>query len=213
MVVDLPAPLGPRNPSTSPRETVNETSFTAAKGPKFLESLRISSIPPPRGGPLGPYSRHNRRHDSKAVHRPIPSRPPRRGPAVIRRIRLASGLVMLAYIAMHLLNHALGLVSIAAMGWALSQVVFPIWSFPPLQVALYGSLAVHYSLALWALWERQTLRLRGSEYLQIVLGFLIPLLIVGHVVGTRVADSFFGTQDLFYRYILYKYFVVSPLRS
>ncbi len=132
---------------------------------------------------------------------------------MIRRIRLASGLVMLAYIAMHLLNHALGLVSIAAMGWALSQVVFPIWSFPPLQVALYGSLAVHYSLALWALWERQTLRLRGSEYLQIVLGFLIPLLIVGHVVGTRVADSFFGTQDLFYRYVLYKYFVVSPLRS
>ena len=30
---------------------------------------------------------------------------------MIRRIRLASGLVMLGYVAMHLLNHALGLVS------------------------------------------------------------------------------------------------------
>src|SRR6185503_7200542 len=29
MVVDLPAPLGPRNPSTSPRSTVKETSSTA----------------------------------------------------------------------------------------------------------------------------------------------------------------------------------------
>ena len=45
---------------------------------------------------------------------------------MIRRIRLASGLVMLAYVTMHLLNHALGLVSIPAMGWALSRIVFPV---------------------------------------------------------------------------------------
>ncbi len=132
---------------------------------------------------------------------------------MIRRIRLASGLVMLAYVAMHLLNHALGLVSIPAMGWALANVVFPVWSPLAMQAALYGSVAAHYALALWSLWERQTLRLRGNEYLQIVLGFLIPILIVGHVVGTRVSDSFFGTQDLFYRYVLYKYFVVAPFRS
>ena len=49
---------------------------------------------------------------------------------MIGRIRLASGLVMLAYITMHLLNHALGLVSIAAMGWTLNWVIFPIWSTP-----------------------------------------------------------------------------------
>src|SRR6476660_3218249 len=30
----LPAPLGPRNPSTSPFSTVNETPFTAFFGPK-----------------------------------------------------------------------------------------------------------------------------------------------------------------------------------
>ena len=29
MVVDLPAPFGPRKPSTSPRSTENETSSTA----------------------------------------------------------------------------------------------------------------------------------------------------------------------------------------
>ena len=43
---------------------------------------------------------------------------------MIRRIRLASGLVMLAYVVMHLINHALGLVSIGAMGWALTQAGF-----------------------------------------------------------------------------------------
>src|SRR5215472_1889561 len=44
IVVDLPAPLGPRNPSTSPRGTVKEMSSTAFSGPKCLTRCRISSI-------------------------------------------------------------------------------------------------------------------------------------------------------------------------
>src|SRR6516165_5744778 len=35
-VVVLPAPLGPRKPNTSPRATLNETSATAVREPKFL---------------------------------------------------------------------------------------------------------------------------------------------------------------------------------
>src|SRR5215469_2922102 len=209
IVVDLPAPLGPRNPSTSPRETVNDTSSTATKAPKFLERLRISSIPTPaRCGQRTPQPVAD--HDSKPGTPPIPRLRLWRRPAMIRRIRLASGLVMLAYVAMHLLNHALGLVSIPAMGWALNQVVYPFWSFPPMQLALYGAFLVHYTLALWALWQRQTLRLRGSETLQLVLGFMIPILIARHVVGTRISDSFFGTYNLYYRYVLWVYFVGSP---
>ena len=34
---------------------------------------------------------------------------------MIRRLRLISGLVMLAYVTMHLLNHAVGLISLRAM--------------------------------------------------------------------------------------------------
>jgi adenylate cyclase len=129
---------------------------------------------------------------------------------MIRRIRLLSGLVMLAYVAMHLANHALGLISIPAMAWALDRVVFPFWSLPPMQFALYGAFLTHYALALWALWQRQTLRLRVGEGLQIVLGFLIPIMVARHVVGTRVSDSFFDTYDLFYHYVLWVYFVGSP---
>jgi hypothetical protein len=36
MVVDLPAPLGPRKPSTSPRPTVNEMPFTARLVPNIF---------------------------------------------------------------------------------------------------------------------------------------------------------------------------------
>src|SRR5947208_2393931 len=42
MVVLFPAPLGPRNPNTSPRLTANETPSTAVNGPNRLVSPRIS---------------------------------------------------------------------------------------------------------------------------------------------------------------------------
>ncbi len=35
-VVVFPAPLGPRNPNTSPRATLNDTSATAVRQPNFL---------------------------------------------------------------------------------------------------------------------------------------------------------------------------------
>jgi adenylate cyclase len=133
--------------------------------------------------------------------------------AMIRRIHLISGLVLLAYVAMHLLNHALGLVSIGAMEWVLARIVVPIWSLPPMRIALYGAFAAHYSLALWSLWQRQTLRLRGSELLQLILGFLIPILLVRHVLGTRVSDSFFGTDIDYYTWELWRLFVIAPSRG
>ena len=42
IVVDLPAPFGPRKPTTSPRPTVKDTLSTAVKVPKRLVSPSIS---------------------------------------------------------------------------------------------------------------------------------------------------------------------------
>ena len=49
MVVDLPAPLGPRKPSTSPRGTSNDTLSTAVNAPKRLVSPWMTI----RAGSLG----------------------------------------------------------------------------------------------------------------------------------------------------------------
>ena len=63
IVVDLPAPLGPRNPRTSPRSTAKLTSSTAVTGPKrfaSLSSLTIScttALRVPRLEAVGPRSR------------------------------------------------------------------------------------------------------------------------------------------------------------
>src|SRR3984957_20511415 len=128
---------------------------------------------------------------------------------MIRQLRLSSGLVMLAYVTMRLLNHAVGLISLEAMEDVL-WYVFCIWSNRPAQVLLYGRFLVHYGLAVFALWQRQTLRLRPSELSQIVLGFAIPILLARHVVGTRIADNFFHTDTAYYAYLLWLYFVRAP---
>src|SRR6476646_7176637 len=59
MVVDLPAPFGPRKPSTSPRSTVNEIPSTARFAPKAFTRLSILIIKPGsfltvQGGGLSP---------------------------------------------------------------------------------------------------------------------------------------------------------------
>ena len=56
---------------------------------------------------------------------------------------------MLAYVTMHLFNHAMGLVSLGAMDEVLAWV-FGFWSSQPAKAMLYGAFLVHYALALWA---------------------------------------------------------------
>src|SRR4051794_19013720 len=131
---------------------------------------------------------------------------------VIRRLRLTSGLVMLAYVTTHFVNHSLGLVSVQLMDRAL-QLIYHYWASPLGSVILYGAFAIHYCLALWALWLRRSLKMPFAEAAQLVLGFSIPFLLVEHVLQTRVADTFYGSHYGYYVSVLYLYFVADPLRG
>ena len=131
---------------------------------------------------------------------------------VIRRLRLASGLVMLAYVTTHFFNHSLGLVSVAFMDRVLHHI-HAYWSSTTGGVILYGAFAIHYSLALWALWLRRSLKMPPAEAFQLVLGFSIPFLLVEHVLHTRVADNFYGAGFGYFTRLLYSFFVDSPVRG
>lgn len=139
-----------------------------------------------------------------------PSPPPlrlRRRPT-IRGLRLASGLVLFAYVSGHLLNHALGNVSLAAMEAGLDWIAW-FWGLPGLGTLLYGALAIHVALALWALYARPRYRWTPAEALQLALGLALPFLLVGHVVGTRLAFELYGiTRN--YAQQLYVFFVAAP---
>ncbi|HEV2303763.1 MAG TPA: adenylate/guanylate cyclase domain-containing protein [Stellaceae bacterium] len=134
------------------------------------------------------------------------------GRAMLRRLRLVAGLTMLAYVTMHLVNHAMGLVSIEAMERTLT-LFETVWGNPAGQFLLYGGFAMHYALALWALWQRRSLKLRGPELAQLLLGFAIPFLLIRHVAATRISADFLGTNVGYYRYFLWVYFVNSPGRG
>src|SRR6266436_1281762 len=88
--------------------------------------------------------------------------------AWLRRVRLWSGLVLVAYLTTHLANHALGLVSLAAME-AGREWFLLLWRNPLGTVALYGALASHVVLALWSLYQRRRLRMSFWEALQLLL--------------------------------------------
>ena len=119
--------------------------------------------------------------------------PARSAAAVVRQIRLWTGLVLFTYLTTHFLNHALGLVSLEAM--AAGQEWFTLaWRSLPGTVALYGAFGIHNLLALWALYRRRTLRMPAWEASQLTLGLLVPPLLVWHVVGTRLAHEMAGTQ-------------------
>jgi adenylate cyclase len=111
-----------------------------------------------------------------------------------QRLRLASGLILFAFALTHFLNHALGLVGIGAMeavqDWR--TMVTRSWLGSTI---LIGALLTHMTLALVRIARRTTLRMPPWEMLQIISGLLIPLLLIPHVVGTRIGWTFFGVDD------------------
>jgi adenylate cyclase len=118
----------------------------------------------------------------------------------IRPLRLGSGLVLFGYLASHLANHALGLVSIAAAETGL-RIAMAVWHSGPGTLLLYGAAATHLALALGTLCSRRLLRMRASEILRVGLGFGMPLLLIGHFATTRGAFELYGVTPDYHRIV------------
>ncbi|MCA3260886.1 MAG: adenylate/guanylate cyclase domain-containing protein [Telmatospirillum sp.] len=108
------------------------------------------------------------------------------------QVRLASGLVLFVYVALHLANHALMNVSLAAAE-TYAFAMFAIVGLPPVRTLLYLALAVHFGLALWAIYRRRDLAtLSRGESVQLVAGLLVVPILMGHVVPVRFGALLFG---------------------
>jgi adenylate cyclase len=119
---------------------------------------------------------------------------------IATRLRLGSGLVLMTFACTHLLNHALGIYSLAAME-AGGRTFTAVWRTVPATLLLYAAFATHVTLAVHKLWRRRSLRMPPWEITQAVLGLLIPFWLVVHVIGTRGAHQLFGVDDS-YTYVL-----------
>lgn len=125
-----------------------------------------------------------------------------------RRVRLISGLVLLAYVTTHLLNHALGLVSLEAMEEGRTWFV-SIWRHSIGTTVVASALLAHFGLALWAIYQRQSLKIPLGEAAQLILGIAIPLLLLEHMIGTRGSHEFAGTEDS-YTFVLLVQWKIDP---
>ena len=107
------------------------------------------------------------------------------------RLRLISALVMLAFVICHLTAHWFLLVSVGNAETVLTVLMYP-WRTWIGTALLVTAFVVHYCNALWSIYIRRSLRLNRWELTQLGLGLCIPILLMLHVVGTRIAETTLG---------------------
>ncbi len=109
----------------------------------------------------------------------------------LQRLRLASGLVLFAFVLAHFLNHAVGLISLDAMiavdHWRVAVTRSALGT-----LVLVAALLIHLALAIWRIAGMRSWRLPPWQWTQIAFGFAIPLLLFPHIVATRIAAVTFG---------------------
>ncbi len=110
------------------------------------------------------------------------------------RLRSISGLILFVFVLTHLLNHALGLVSVDAM--EATQLVRTAITRSAIGTGILVLAALtHLVLGIAKLFQVQTWRVGTRNMVQLIFGLLLPLLLIRHVVGTRGVHSLFGIDD------------------
>ena len=127
----------------------------------------------------------------------------------VRQVRITCGLVMFSYLLSHFSNHALGNISYETMQAAL-QYHLAWWRNPVVAAVFYTAVATHLSLGLWALYQRRHFRYTAAEIAQLVLGLSIPLLLIYHFVGVRLAGVIFPRELPTYASPILAYWVGRP---
>jgi adenylate cyclase len=129
----------------------------------------------------------------------------------LRQVRLVSGVILLAYLVSHFLNHALGNISMAALSTGVYfHMLF--WQFLPVAILFYAACFVHTALGVWALYERRQFRWKAIEPIQLVLGLSIPAMVVAHVIGVRLGQTLYGHEKL-YPQVFFAYWISTPYKA
>jgi adenylate cyclase len=121
--------------------------------------------------------------------------------ALLRRLHLVSGVVLLIYLFLHLVNHALGIWSLDLAGRGL-ELALRLWRSVPGTGLLYGAALLHFSLALRTIYGRRYWRLPLTEWIRLWAGLSLPLLLIRHAVSTRLASSLYGFEPNYERIVI-----------
>ncbi len=111
-----------------------------------------------------------------------------RGEALVRNVRLVSGLVLLTFVTCHLANLAVGLHSLAAMEAWRATLTMP-WTTGAGQWLLATAGTIHLALGLYAVAARRSLALSATDVAQLALGLAIPPMLIAHVIAMATANA------------------------
>lgn len=74
---------------------------------------------------------------------------------------------------------------------------FSVWRSWPGTIVLYGAFVLHIVVALWKFVQRRSWSMTFWESVQLVFGLSIPLLLLGHILATRMAYEIFERDDAY----------------
>lgn len=118
-----------------------------------------------------------------------------------QKLRLYSGIILLVYAFTHLLNHSLGIIDLETM--EKGRLVFlGLWRHPLLSWVVPACLIIHLVFVFHKLYWKTTFKgFRKVEWLQVVLGLIMPLLLISHLLETYISNQFFGIDDNYSFYL------------
>lgn len=128
---------------------------------------------------------------------------------MIKKVRLVTGIILFSFLSCHLINLSFGLVSLTALDDSREWFLI-FWSTPPGIALLVGSMMTHLSLGMFALYQRNTLRMKLSDQVQLVLGLLIFPLVFGHLLVTVLGPMMGGMRQSYFS-ILTLFWVLDPI--
>ena len=128
---------------------------------------------------------------------------------LLRNLRLLSGLVLMCFVIGHLVNLALGLHSLGAMGAARVWLLDP-WRTSAGSLLLITSAGIHAALGLYAISSRRSWSMSRTDMVQLLLGLLTPPMLITHVMATHIAAEFDRNFSFVYGQMLAVYWSFAP---
>ena len=116
---------------------------------------------------------------------------------IVRKVRIFSGIILFAYVIMHLLNHSVNLFSIDAADAIRINYFRPIWQNPVGLFLLYGSLFAHLILGFASILNRKSFKMKGKDWIQIVFPVLALLFLAQHIAISFIITKIFGGEETY----------------
>lgn len=127
---------------------------------------------------------------------------------MMSKLRIASGLVLFAFVLGHLLTLAFGIVSFGAMD-AASDILMGAFANPVGGPLLMVSFIAHGLLGIWTLFWRNTLLMNWQDGAQALLGLATVPLLLPHIMGVVVGPQMTG-QHASFEWVFAVYWIFAP---